>query len=436
MESTRLEHYWAFLFQLSKVSKRGKLIALASALGISLFGILAKYLRRKQFRKDIRRCVSPSSSSNRYINRQGSGSVSLSSDRNSVASNRSSSSTITNLTPQQLGMEALETAINYWEDAIHATIPPRGKQLAISDSEKNSFNHLLEKILERSYNLQHICESLFLHQNSIIFRDDASVSSINDRFIEDRRTIASMSSIESFVSAQTEVADLRDFDEFWDVNHDASRLEFYTSSMKQLEENGIPYRSIRTDIAGCQSDVEYLSKLNCIRLAFQLLFKDEAVKKYFINCGKELLTYVGEDNNWLKIEEELRGRGVKCMTFYDIVLDFIILDAFDDLDSPPSSVTSVVQNRWLSNGFKEIALGTAVWSVLKAKRQLLKVYLSPVLAWGFLGPESDLKDICYYFKEQVVGFLHDIFNFHKVRYSSVEDLAEDVLSSAKVRTKN
>ena len=41
------------------------------------------------------------------------------------------------------------------------------------------------------------------------------------------------------------------------------------------------------------------------------------------------------------------------MTFFDIVIDFIFFDAFDDLENPPSSVTTVVQNRWLSNGFKE-----------------------------------------------------------------------------------
>ena len=44
---------------------------------------------------------------------------------------------------------------------------------------------------------------------------------------------------------------------------------------------------------------------------------------------------------------------VKSFTFYDIVLDFILMDAFDDLANPPSSVITVVQNRWLSNGFKE-----------------------------------------------------------------------------------
>jgi len=44
---------------------------------------------------------------------------------------------------------------------------------------------------------------------------------------------------------------------------------------------------------------------------------------------------------------------VKVMSFYDIVIDFLLFDAFDDLDNPPSSVTTVIQNRWLSNGFKE-----------------------------------------------------------------------------------
>lgn len=53
------------------------------------------------------------------------------------------------------------------------------------------------------------------------------------------------------------------------------------------------------------------------------------------------------------MEQELSARGVKAMTFYDIVLDYILMDAFEDLDSPPSSVLAVVQNRWLSNGFKE-----------------------------------------------------------------------------------
>lgn len=41
------------------------------------------------------------------------------------------------------------------------------------------------------------------------------------------------------------------------------------------------------------------------------------------------------------------------MGFFDIVLDFILMDAFEDLENPPSSVLAVLRNRWLSDSFKE-----------------------------------------------------------------------------------
>lgn len=47
------------------------------------------------------------------------------------------------------------------------------------------------------------------------------------------------------------------------------------------------------------------------------------------------------------------GRFPQALTFYDVVLDYILLDAFEDLAAPPSSVLAVVRNRWLSDGFKE-----------------------------------------------------------------------------------
>lgn len=66
-----------------------------------------------------------------------------------------------------------------------------------------------------------------------------------------------------------------------------------------------------------------------------------------------MLIFLQDDNVWPDIEKELSMKGVKALTFYDVVLDYILMDAFEDLESPPSSVTAVVQNRWLSNGFKE-----------------------------------------------------------------------------------
>ncbi len=46
------------------------------------------------------------------------------------------------------------------------------------------------------------------------------------------------------------------------------------------------------------------------------------------------------------------------MNFFDIVLDFILMDAFEDLESPPTSVVAVLRNRWLSDSFKETVQNT------------------------------------------------------------------------------
>lgn len=95
------------------------------------------------------------------------------------------------------------------------------------------------------------------------------------------------------------------------------------------------------------------------------------------------------------------------------------------------------------------ALTTAVWSVLKAKRRLLKYsngfmahfyiiseQISPLMAWGFFGPDENLRDVCYYFREQTLGFLADIFNFQKCNYETVEDLSADIFQQMKERVNN
>lgn len=76
-----------------------------------------------------------------------------------------------------------------------------------------------------------------------------------------------------------------------------------------------------------------------------------------------MLAFLQDQDNWPAIEKELELRNVKAMTFYDVVLDFIILDAFKDLDSPPTSVTAVVQNRFLSNGFKETVIAFCYYHI-------------------------------------------------------------------------
>ena len=50
---------------------------------------------------------------------------------------------------------------------------------------------------------------------------------------------------------------------------------------------------------------------------------------------------------------------VKHLNFYDIVLDFILMDSFEDLENPPISIQNVINNRWLNSSFKETVSETA-----------------------------------------------------------------------------
>ena len=41
------------------------------------------------------------------------------------------------------------------------------------------------------------------------------------------------------------------------------------------------------------------------------------------------------------------------MNIYDIALDFVLLDAFDDIEHPPSAIVSVLGNTWITAGMKQ-----------------------------------------------------------------------------------
>lgn len=392
-------------------------------------------------------------------------------------SNASSSSTIThsgldtaNMSSVdlcQLGMENLSLAISYWEDAIMklSYLDDQQNHLAIPDTETASLQHRLENLLDLAYRMQDRYERSCERDVEHIALESA-LSVFADRENRGDRSFDDDSSDqESYVSC-SDMANLADLDYNRDILH---HVPLYEAGMLELKYGNVPCRTIRPEMVQCLSDVEFLAKLHGIRLAFQHIFQEEEKKEWFKAMGKRLIGdmllkadkdtdefynsydkmmhFISVDSNWPMIEEELRGRGVRCMSFYDIVLDFILMDAFDDLANPPSSVLTVVQNRWLSNGFKETALATAVWSVLKAKRSLLKFndgfiahfysiteHTSPLLAWGFLGPESELKDMCNFFKDQVLGFIRDIFSFKKVRFTEVESLAADILKLAELQS--
>lgn len=67
---------------------------------------------------------------------------------------------------------------------------------------------------------------------------------------------------------------------------------------------------------------------------------------------------------------------------------------------------------------------------------IISEQISPLMAWGFFGPDENLRDVCHYFREQTLGFLTDIFNFQKCRYEAVEDLSADIFQLMKERVNN
>ena len=59
----------------------------------------------------------------------------------------------------------------------------------------------------------------------------------------------------------------------------ANRL-LYLEALEHLDKHGIPYRALRTDFVGCETDSEYVAKLHCLRLAFKQIMKDEEIRKW------------------------------------------------------------------------------------------------------------------------------------------------------------
>jgi len=65
---------------------------------------------------------------------------------------------------------------------------------------------------------------------------------------------------------------------------------------------------------------------------------------------------LADERNWPMISEELATAGIKFPTVYNVGIDFMLLEGFEILDSPPSAIRTILQNRWFSETFREQAL--------------------------------------------------------------------------------
>ncbi|KHJ97997.1 hypothetical protein OESDEN_02028, partial [Oesophagostomum dentatum] len=297
------------------------------------------------------------------------------------------------------------------------------------------------------------------------YKDDFSVVAQGytaQGYTAPRAGTLSVLSDDSFMSAYEEFAVTLDDDLLRDVvSVPEDQLLFYKEGLKAANNGEVDYRKMRGDICQCESELDFAAKLWCLRQAFALCLNDDHRQMWLAKAGRTLLGdilrhskqdpaqfYIAFDalidffhveSNISQMEEELAGRGVVECGFWDVVLDFILLDSFDDIKSPPSAIYSVTKNYFLSNSMKYSTISTIIWSMLKAKRQRLKdpngfvahIYnvseaVSPAITLGFLGTDPRIGELCQYFKEQITQFVVDIFNPKRVRYTTLEALAEDV----------
>lgn len=106
------------------------------------------------------------------------------------------------LSPQQLGvmgMESLETVINYWEDALSSY------QSQASTEEESEFGHEIQSLLDVAWNLQEQSELLFLDQRSVLFRNDSNCASRLMSRADRSGSDPNFDSAESFASALDQV---------------------------------------------------------------------------------------------------------------------------------------------------------------------------------------------------------------------------------------
>ncbi|EHA99937.1 Protein FAM73B [Heterocephalus glaber] len=382
------------------------------------------------------------------------------------------------------GMELFEEALQKWEQALSVGqrgdsggtpapgdplrhVEPASEAPSEPESQRREFAEKLEVLLHRAYHLQEEFGSTFPADSVLLDLERTLMLPLTEGSLRLRADDEdSLTSEDSFFSATELFESLQVGDYLVPLSRPAAA---YEEALQLAKEGRVPCRTLRTELLGCYSDQDFLAKLHCVRQAFEGLLEDpgnqlffgevgrqmvmglmtkaEKSAKGFLESYEEMLSYALRPETWATTRLELEGRGVVCMGFFDIVLDFILMDAFEDLENPPSSVLAVLRNRWLSDSFKETALATACWSVLKAKRRLLMVpdgfishfysvseHVSPVLAFGFLGPKPQLAEVCAFFKHQIVQYLRDMFDLDNVRYTSVPALADDILQLSRRRS--
>ena len=133
-------------------------------------------------------------------------------------------------------------------------------------------------------------------------------------------------------------------------------IDIYTKALTRVQLGEIRCRKERTALTGSAGLDDFLARLDCVREATALIMKRQDVAMWFVSSGRELLTKIllkaGDDPAPFQsafdemicylsehlsessrdgIAAELARRRVVCLSFFDVIIDFVLLDAFDEV---------------------------------------------------------------------------------------------------------
>ncbi|KAH7720093.1 Protein K01D12.6 [Aphelenchoides avenae] len=280
----------------------------------------------------------------------------------------------------------------------------------------------------------------------------------------------SVLSDDSFISACDEfINGVQEYDAKESISVDFDDMDLYRKGLTMAEKGEVKYRKTRADLCNCESETDFAAKLWCIRQAFTAILSDGRNRQWLIKTGRvviadllrqdkkdpadfyaaydRMMDFLNDESNRQIMKTELTSRRVEEMNLWDVLFDFVFLDAFEDLRKPPSGIAALMRNSFLSRSMKEATLNNLIWSLIKAKRSRLQVkngfvshfydissIVSLSLTMGLLGgSDKGFEELCAYFKENILGFVAEIFNPSKMRYTTVKELAEDVKKAMETR---
>ncbi|KAI6221435.1 hypothetical protein M3Y99_01550800 [Aphelenchoides fujianensis] len=230
------------------------------------------------------------------------------------------------------------------------------------------------------------------------------------------------------------------------VSVDQESATLYREGLEYAEKNLVMYRKSRADVCACESEIDFAAKLWCLRRAFDAILADQSSRRWLIQAGRNLMAdllrqdkkdpkdfyvafdrlmdYMEDPTNYEQIETELRTRKVEHVNIWDVLIDFVLLDSFDDLRKPPSGIMALFKNPFMSRYVKESTLNNIIWSLIKVKRSRLQIQdgfvshfydisqiVSVSLTMGLLGgSDKQFEELCLEFKNNIMGLLSDLFN--------------------------